>query len=521
VNEARRFPHAAIATPHYLASSAGAEVLARGGNAVDAILAANLALGVVAPYMCGYGGDLFAIVWDGSLHGYRSAGRSAAGATIESVRDAAGLAEMPFFGPHAVTVPGAVRGWFTLIDRWASMPFSELASTALDYAEQGFPLTGVGAGAFSLIRRLHRNDSWSQDLVAVYAKERTLAGARLSQPALARTIRLLGEDGADAYYRGPIAAAIADTVQGYGGTLTTGDFAAHEDAWVEPLSATLGDTSVVELPPPTQGVGALEALLIADGFDLPDDPESVERHHLLVEAVKIALCDRDDHVSDPAAMDIEPERLLHEDWISARRAEIDPSRASRPVPRPAAQGGTAYLCAADADGLAVSLIQSNFSSIGAGVHVPDWGINLQNRGSSFTLDPHHVNALAPGKLPMHTLIPAMALRDGRPCLVFGTMGAHGQLQTHLQVLTRLFVDGAELQAAIAAPRWVVDPGSWRVDVESRFGEAWCDGMSALGHTVAPRGPYDYGMGHAHAIAVEPGGLAVATDPRAEGAALGR
>jgi gamma-glutamyltranspeptidase/glutathione hydrolase len=169
----------------------------------------------------------------------------------------------------------------------------------------------------------------------------------------------------------------------------------------------------------------------------------------------------------------------------------------------------------------VSLIQSNFASIGAGVHVPEWGINLQNRGSSFRLEAGHVNALAPSKLPMHTLIPAMVLRAGRPSIVFGTMGGHGQLQTHLQVLTRLLLDGAELQAAIAAPRWAVDPGSWRVDAESRFDERWFDGMTTLGHAVASRRPFDDGMGHAHAIAIEPAGLAVATDPRTEGAALGR
>jgi gamma-glutamyltranspeptidase/glutathione hydrolase len=372
-----------------------------------------------------------------------------------------------------------------------------------------------------MVRAMHGNDPWSVDLVQTYAKERTLAGERLCQPALARTIRHLADDGPDGYYRGPIGAAIADTVQRHGGTLTAADLAAHEDAWVEPLSAAFGDATVVELPPPTQGVSALEALLVAAGLELPEDADGVERHHLLVEAAKIALCDRDDHVADPSAMPLDAQALLADDWIEARRAEIDSSRAGRPRPRPAADGGTAYLCAADAGGLAVSLIQSNFASIGAGVHVPEWGINLQNRGSSFRLEAGHVNALAPSKLPMHTLIPAMVLRAGRPSIVFGTMGGHGQLQTHLQVLTRLLLDGAELQAAIAAPRWAVDPGSWRVDAESRFDERWFDGMTTLGHAVASRRPFDDGMGHAHAIAIEPAGLAVATDPRTEGAALGR
>jgi gamma-glutamyltranspeptidase/glutathione hydrolase len=243
--------------------------------------------------------------------------------------------------------------------------------------------------------------------------------------------------------------------------------------------------------------------------------------HLVVEAVKLGLRDRDDHVTDPDHLRVAPEDLLAPAWIDARRAAIDPDRAQVPAPGHPQRGGTAYLCAADGDGLLVSLIQSNFLGFGSGVHVPEWGINLNNRGSSFSLDADRVNALAPAKRPMHTLIPAMVLRAGRPSIVFGTMGGHGQLQTHLQVLTRLLLDGAELQAAIAAPRWAVDPGSWRVDAESRFDERWFDGMTTLGHAVASRRPFDDGMGHAHAIAIEPAGLAVATDPRTEGAALGR
>jgi gamma-glutamyltranspeptidase/glutathione hydrolase len=517
--EARQFPRAGLATPHYLASAAGAEILARGGNALDAAVAANLALGVVAPYLCGYGGDLFAMVWDGQLHGYQSAGRAPAAASIDALR-AAGVAEMPVFGPHTVTVPGAVRGWFALAKRWGTMTFAELAAPARRLAEHGFPLTAFGAGAFAMVRRSHRNDPWSGDLVAAYARERTQPGSVLAQPALARTIELLVREGPDAFYRGPIGDAIARAVQRHGGLLSTGDLADHDGAFVEPLLLEHAGCTVAQLPPPTQGVTALEMLAIyarAGGAELGDDAGA---HHLAIEAAKLGLADRDAFVGDPEAMAIDPASLLQEPFVAERARAIDPARAARPRPVAGPDGGTAYLCSADAGGLAVSLIQSNFASIGAGIHVPEWGINLQNRGSSFRLDREHPNALAPRRLPMHTLIPAMVLREGRPSLVFGTMGGHGQAQTHLQVLTRLLVDGAELQAAITHPRWIIDPWHWRVDAESRFPAALLDALAARGHEVRTVEPYDHAMGHAHAIALAGGGVAVATDPRTEGAAVG-
>lgn len=513
--EARRFPRAALATPHYLASAAGAEILARGGNAVDAVVAANLALGVVAPYLCGYGGDLFAMVWDGRLHGYQSAGRAPAAATIDVVRAVAG-SEMPVFGPLTVTVPGAVQGWFALIERWGTRSFAELAEPARRLADDGFPLTSLGSAAFAMVRRSHRHDPWSADLVAAYSRERTPAGGVLRQPGLAKTIARLAEDGPDAYYRGPIAAAIAQTVQRHGGLLDAADLAAHEDAWVAPMLLEYGGAAIAELPPPTQGVTALEALALyarAGGEVLGDDPAA---HHLAIEATKLALVDRDRFVGDPDAMAVDPHALVRDPYLARRVTGIDLERAQHPNPIPGPDGGTAYLCAADAGGLAVSLIQSNFASMGAGITVPEWGINLQNRGASFRLDPGHPNALAPRKVPMHTLIPAIVLRDGMPSVMFGTMGGHGQAQTHLQVLTRLLVDGAELQAAISAPRWMVDPWHWRVDAESRLSLELLAALTARGHEVRTVEPYDHAMGHAHAIALEPGGLAAATDPRTEG-----
>ena len=508
---AKRFPRTAAATPHYLASAAALETFARGGNAVDAAIAGNLALGVVAPYFCGYGGDLFAIVWDGELHGYLGSGRSSSTVDVEAAR-AAGSGEMPILGPHAVTVPGAIAGWFDLHERWGSLPFAELAAPALRYARDGFELTPMGAQSFEWSCLLYEG---YDDLLAAYRGLE--AGDVVRQPELARTIELLVADGPDAYYRGPIAAAIAETTQG---TLAAGDLAAHTGRWAAPLRARYRDIEVAELPPPTQGVTALEAFRIVDGFDLPLPADGVERQHLLLEAMKLALADRDAHVTDPDAMRVLAADLLDDAWIGERRAAIDPERAITPPALPSRLGGTAYLCFADADGLLVSLIQSNFLSLGSGVRVREWGINLNNRGSSFTLDPDHVNTLASSKLPMHTLIPAMALRDGRPELVFGSMGADAQAQVHLQVLTRIVDDGADPQDALDAPRWRVEPSNWQVRAERGFDRDWFDAMAARGHALERGFPGEPGFGHAHAIAPTPGGYAVATDPRAEGAALG-
>jgi gamma-glutamyltranspeptidase/glutathione hydrolase len=508
---AKRFPRAGVATPHYLASAAGLATLADGGNAVDAAVAANLTLGVVAPYLCGYGGDLFAIVWDGELHGYLGSGRSPAAATLDSV-----VAEhdtMPTLGAHSVTVPGGPAGWFDLLERWGTRTFAELGAPALRYARDGFEVTQAAAPVFDGCRFLYADFApWTD----VYGSVE--AGTVLRQPALARTIELLAADGPGAYYRGPIADAIGATAQGAGGTLAATDLAGHAGQWVAPIRARYRDVAIAELPPPTQGVTALEALRMLDGLDLPLDGPA--RQHLLIEAMKLALVDRNDHVSDPEAMSTPVEALLTEEWVEGRRAALDRDRATTPAPSIAHTGGTAYLCAADEDGLLVSLIQSNFLAFGSGVHVPAWGINLNNRGSSFRLDPGHVNALAPSKLPMHTLMPAMALRDDEPTIVFGSMGGDSQAQIQVQLLAHLVDDGADPQVAVDAPRWCIDPSNWQLRAERGFGADMIEGLAARGHAPqrSPRG--DSGMGHAHVIARTPGGYAVATDPRAEGAALG-
>jgi gamma-glutamyltranspeptidase/glutathione hydrolase len=509
---ARPFPRGAVATPHYLATGAGLAVLADGGNAVDAIVAANLVLGVVTPYRCGYGGDVFALVYDGDLTGYLGSGRSPRAASAARVRARNGD-RMPFIGADTVTVPGAPAGWFALLERWGTRSFGILARTAIAYARDGFEITPKGAWEFAAARGLYGDfEPW------MAAHRDVEAGTVVRQPAMARTIELLAEEGPDAYYRGVVAAAIATAVQGAGGDLDPADLAAHTGEWVLPLRAVYRDLEVAELPPPTQGVTALEALRILDGCDLPSG--GAAREHLLVEAVKLALADRDAHVTDPDHMTLLPGTLLADEWVDARRGRLDPARAVDPGAARIQRGGTAYLCAADRDGLLVSLIQSNFLAFGSGVHVPDWGINLNNRGASFSLDDQATNVFAPGKRPMHTLVPAMGLRDGHPAIVFGSMGGDAQIQVHVQLLAHL-LDGVEPGEALAAPRWRVDPGSWRLRLESRFDESIVSGLQALGHDTREAPAWDDAMGHAHLILLrEHGGYVTASDPRSEGAALG-
>lgn len=508
------YPNGAIATPHVLASLAGSAVLADGGNAVDAIVAANLALGVVAPYYCGIGGDLLAVVWDGALHGYRSTGRSPAASSYESLRSR--YDRMPYAGADTITVPGAVRGWFDLLDRFGTRSFAELSARAVELARDGFVLSRPGAfrltGSLAICRALGVDDRALRD---TYVDTRT--GARVHQPALASLLELVGASGADAYYAGPVAEAICAAIARAGGVMTPDDLARHQSAWVEPLRATYGDFEVAELPPPTQGASALEMLRIAQtcGLDVAAD----ERLHRMVEAAKSGLADRDRFIGDPAHLALPAEDLFSDARVSDRAAAIGPS-ATPWSPVRGADGDTAYLCAVDRSGLAVSLIQSNFTAIGSGVHVPEYGINLHNRGAAFTLDPGLANTFGPDKMPMHTLIPSMVLRDGRPAYVFGTMGGHAQAQIHLQVLTSLLIDGDEPHAAIDAPRWAFDPDSAAVRFESRFDPELLDALRARGHRVETMRAYDDGVGHAHCIQILDDGYAVAADPRAESAALG-
>jgi gamma-glutamyltranspeptidase/glutathione hydrolase len=521
LSEARRFPRCCVATPHHLASSAGLAVLASGGNAIDAVVAANLTLGVVAPYLCGYGGDLFALVWrEGEgLSAYNGSGRSGADAAVEAVRRAAGADSMPAMGPLPITVPGAVRGWFDLLERFGTRSFAELAPSAVRLARDGFPLSARGALALELSKR--RFEPLREGSAAAWWEVYGDAQPRamLRQPGMARTIQALASEGPEAYYLGPIAQAIAETVGSLGGFVGVQDLAEHRGDWIAPLVGPYRDVDVVQLPPNTQGVTVLEALRIVEATG-PLPREGVERHHLLLEATKLALSDRDAFVTDPEHMRVDPSSLYAPERVAERARRIDPARAGAPDPGRVAVGGTAFLCAADADGTMISLIQSNYMGFGSGVTVPGWGINLHDRGAFFSLRPDHANVVAPRKRTLHTLIPAMAMREGRPWLVFGTMGGDGQAQIHVQLMARMIDDREDPQRTIDAPRWIVSSRDWSVTADARFGPDVLERLRALGHQVSTSAWFDPVFGHAHAIEVTETGYAGATDPRAEGAVLG-
>jgi gamma-glutamyltranspeptidase / glutathione hydrolase len=451
--------HGMVATSEPLAAQAGLAVLQRGGNAIDAALAMNAMLGVVEPMSCGIGGDLFAMIWDartGTLHGLNASGAAPARATLEAMASR-GLAAMPEYGPLTWTVPGCVDGWQALQARFGSWPLSRVLEPAIATAEEGFPVAEVIAGMW---------EGAAPRLLATPEATRTFlpdgraprAGEIFRNPALAQTYRALARDGRDAFYRGPVASALAAFSHEQGGLLDEGDLAANAPRWVAPLSTTYRGVEIWELPPPGQGLAVLQMLGILEGSDLARlGPLSPDYWHLFVEAKKLAFADRARFYADPDFADVPTAALLSRAYAQEQRGRIHPGRAAALVPPGGASfarlsGDTIYLAAVDEQRNAVSLIQSNFRHFGSALVPTGLGFALQNRGSSFSLDPRHANRLEPRKRPFHTIIPALATRGGKPWLVFGVMGADMQPQGQVQVLVNLLDFGMNVQAAGEAPR---------------------------------------------------------------------
>jgi gamma-glutamyltranspeptidase / glutathione hydrolase len=441
----RRMPaiaaDAMVATSHPLATAAGLEAFSAGGNAVDAALAAATVLAVAEPTDNGLGGDAFAQVWHGDrLHGLNGSGRSPR--TLDEVR-------VDATGPRSVTVPGAVRAWADLTERFGTFGLDRPLARAADIARRGVACTA---------RIAHK---WAQDGPAPFPAPRT--GERFAIPGLAETLERLAAEGPDAFYEGSLAAAIADCCW-----LSEDDLAEHRSEWVEALRYDYRGVTVCELPPNGQGAAALVALALYDGLE--------PGLHSQVEAMKLALADVHAHVADAPL----PDMLLDPAHLAARRALVDPRRALDPTPSALPRGGTTYLCAVDADGTAVSLIQSVYETFGSGVVVPETGVVLQNRASGFVEQQGHPNRLAPARRPFHTIIPGMLLEGGRLLGPFGVMGGPMQPQGHMQVVLRLVDHGDDPQAALDAPRWRVDPG--RVGLEPGL---WPEeaSLAALGHDV--------------------------------------
>jgi gamma-glutamyltranspeptidase len=514
-----------VASPHYLASEAGLDILKMGGNAIDAAIAASAMLQVVYPFVCGLGGDVFMLIYDaksGELHGLNGSGRSAQAATIERYHEL-GYTKMPTLGIHTVTVPGCVSGWHTAIERFGRLGLASALAPAISYAEEGF---AVGPGLHSALTNMSKREGIHRSWHAHFLPNSTIppVGAIARFPTLARTLRTVAKTGPWAFYQGEIAEQISTFFAREGGLISREDLAAHQSDWVTPLSVPFGDMRIYELPPNTQGVTALQMLGIVDQLHLGQDPLAAETVHLSVEAKKLAFADRNAYLTDIAYMHVDPSALIDSDYLAQRRTLIDATQANPSVVPGGFTGDTIYLCAADRDGNVVSLIQSNYMGFGSGVVVDDTGIVLQNRGAYFSLDPKAANALAPSKRTLHTLIPSMALRDGRPAIVFGTMGGDGQPQTHLQVYTAMARFGLNIQQALEMPRWVHGgtPEGETLLVEKRFPSTTVDALRRLGHNVQEDEMWSSAMGHANGIVFDAstGVMQGGSDPRAEGIAAG-
>jgi len=449
--------HGMAATSQPLATQVALDVLKAGGSAVDAAIAANAALGLMEPTGNGIGGDLYAIVWDpksGKLHGYNGSGRSPASLTLAEFQRR-GLTEVPPRGPLSVTVPGAVDGWFALHGRFGKLPMKRVLAPAIGYAREGFPLSDVIAHYWRLsVPRLSPFPGFKQQFTIDGRAPRT--GEIWKNPNLAGTLEAIAKGGRDAFYKGAIARTIGAFFKANDGFLTAEDLAAHRGEWVEPVSTNYRGYDVWELPPNGQGIAALQILNILEGYDLKSlgygSPEYV---HLFVEAKKLAFEDRARFYADPAFSPAPVAWLISKDYAAERRKLISMERAARTVEAghpPLEEGDTIYLTTADASGMMVSLIQSNFRGMGSGMAPPGLGFILQNRGEQFVLKEGHPNSFAPGKRPFHTIIPAFITRDGKPWISFGLMGGAMQPQGHAQIVINLVDFGMNLQEAGDAPR---------------------------------------------------------------------
>jgi gamma-glutamyltranspeptidase/glutathione hydrolase len=486
------------ATSHPLATRAALRVLEDGGNAVDAAVTAAAVLCVVEPMSTGIGGDLFAIVWDADApHGLNASGRSPAGVDPETVT------ELPIFGPRAVSVPGAVSGWAALLERFGSLGLDRCLAPAIDAAEQGFAVTPVIAAAWAVLARGLTDDEARR----VFGRAPRV-GEIVHLPDMARSLRLLADDGPAALYDGPLGEAICRA-----SWLEPDDLRAHEPEWVEPLRLRHRGADVLELPPNGQGAVALQAMALVEPLVARD---AADRVHLQAEALKLAFSDGYGHIADRPL----PAGFLDPAYVSERRALIDRERAGSPVAGTLPRGGTVYLCCVDGERRGISLIQSIYYGFGSGVVAPGTGITLQNRGSSFSLEPGHPNRFAPGKRPFHTIIPGMLVRDGALLGPFGVMGGHFQPQGHLQVVEQLLGEGADPQAALDAPRFRLDldGGAWTLALEPPL---WPleDELRRRGHRVL-RDPDLGGFGGGQAVLVRDAVLEGGSEPRKDGYAAG-
>ena len=528
-------PHAMAATSQPLATQIALDVMKQGGSAVDAAIAANAALGLMEPTGAGIGGDLFAIVWDAKskrLYGYNGSGRSPKALSLAALKtelDKLGAKEIPAFGPLPVSVPGAVDGWFALHQRFGKLPMSSLLAPSIRYAREGFPVSDVIAFAWQrnvrvLLKYPGIREQFTRD------GEGPTKGQLWTNPNLAATYEALARGGRDAFYKGAIARRIADYMKRQGGYLGVDDLAEHRGEWVEPVSVNYRGYDVWELPPNGQGIAALQALNILEGFDLRKAGfGSAEHVHWVVEALKLAFADRARLYADPDFFKTPVKQLLDKEYSAKRRALIS-DQAQRTVAAglPGKGADTIYLTTADAAGNMVSLIQSNYIGMGSGMAPDGLGFILQDRGQQFALEPGHPNVYAPGKRPFHTIIPAFITKDGQPWVSFGVMGGDMQPQGHVQIVINLIDFRMNLQEAGDAPRihWTSElqptggtlSDGGKVNLENGFSEGTLRALVLKRHTLG-RSLFGYG-GYQAIMRLPNGAWAGASESRKDGQAAG-
>lgn len=519
-----------VAASQPLAVAAGIEILSKGGNAPDAAVAVAAALNVTEPTSTGIGGDMFALFFDAhsqQVSALNGSGRAPAGLTLDKIRQER-LEELPPYHPYTITVPGACAGWCDLIAKHGSLALADILAPAIRLAEEGFPVA-------PLTSYFWQRGAGRQLKSAPNGIELTINGRGpnpgeiFRNPGLARTLRKIAEGGKAAFYQGEIAEAIADVVQQAGGCLTIQDLADHVSTWETPVSVTYRDYRVYECPPNGQGLAALLALNLLEGFDLESlEPLSADRLHLEIEAMRLAFADARWYVADPEFNELPIAQLLSKEYADERRTLIDPRRATLDQKRgvPVASSDTVYFSAADRFGNACSFINSNYMGFGTGIVPKGWGFTLQNRGHNFDLDPAHPNALAPRKRPYHTIIPAMATRerDGSLFASFGVMGGFMQPQGHVQVFSALTDSDMDPQAALDLPRFCIEDGraAGLVDLEDGIADRVIADLAERGHIVAKVTGWErasFGRGQVILRERATGVLTGGSDPRADGCAM--
>lgn len=507
-------------TSHPLATSTAIDVLKQGGSAVDAAIAASATLSVVEPQMTGIGGDCFALIAeaDGQVHGLNGSGRAAARADAEWYREN-GFDEIDGLSAHAVTVPGAIKAWEAMHAKFGKLGFERLFLDAIQLAEHGYPVTPRVAYDWSAQVETLRRDAGCR-VHLLNADEAPRIGDRMACPALAQTLRRIASEGARGFYEGAIAAEIAATVKAGGGFLSEADLAAVRADWVTPISASYGGHEVMEIPPNGQGVVALilmNLMTILNTRELPHD--SAERYHLEIEAGRVAYAVRDAMVADPAHMTISSDELTSMAFAESLVSQINPDRRNDAVRLPKLPGSnTVYLTVADRDGMAVSIINSIYGTFGSQIMTPETGVLLQNRGAGFVLAAGHPNAIGPSKRPLHTIIPAMAVKNGKASVSFGVMGGAYQPMGHAHVFSNLTDHGMDAQQALDHGRvfWGDDEV---LNIEASVSPDVADGLAKRGHRVRPA-ESPLGGGQAIVIDHDRGFFIAGSDPRKDGHAAG-